>query len=163
MRFQIRFLVRKEDNRYCDHVENGGVVNRFLRFTKQFSVFMMCAVFFSVATHQPVRAAMVTTADMQNASNNEWNRENLKILLAKPEVQKKLLEWGMTQEEVQETLDSLTDAEIADLANKINDLPAGGNGVGAVVGAVLIVFLVLLITDLLGYTNVFPFVKKTVQ
>jgi hypothetical protein len=39
-------------------------------------------------------------------------------------------------------------------------MPAGGDGIGAVVVAILIVFLVLLITDLAGLTDVFPFVKK---
>jgi hypothetical protein len=43
----------------------------------------------------------------------------------------------------------------------MDELPSGGNGVGALVGAALIVFLVLLITDILGYTDIFPFVKKT--
>jgi hypothetical protein len=32
--------------------------------------------------------------------------------------------------------------------------------VGIIVGAILLVFFVLLITDLLGLTDVFPFVKK---
>jgi len=39
-------------------------------------------------------------------------------------------------------------------------MPAGGNVVGIVVGAILFVFLVLLLTDLLGLTDVFPFIKK---
>ena len=47
-----------------------------------------------------------------------------------------------------------------DQAGKLRELPAGGNAVGAFIGAALIVFLVLLLTDILGYTDVFPFVKK---
>ena len=36
----------------------------------------------------------------------------------------------------------------------------GGSALGVIVGALLIVFIVLLITDILGYTDIFPFVKK---
>jgi hypothetical protein len=39
-------------------------------------------------------------------------------------------------------------------------MPAGGDGVGAVVGAVVFIFVVLLITDLLGLTHVFSFINR---
>jgi hypothetical protein len=41
------------------------------------------------------------------------------------------------------------------LATNLDQLPAGGS----VVGALVLIFLVLLVTDLLGLTNVYPFVK----
>ena len=47
----------------------------------------------------------------------------------------------------------------AQLASRLDQLPAGGDGVGAVVGALLLVFIILLITDILGFTHVFPFTK----
>ena len=47
------------------------------------------------------------------------------------------------------------------MADAIESLPAGGSSaLGIVIGAILIVFIILLITDILGYTNVFPFTKK---
>ena len=46
------------------------------------------------------------------------------------------------------------------MADQIERLPAGGSAIGVIIGAALIVFLVLLATDILGYTDVFPFVKK---
>jgi hypothetical protein len=52
---------------------------------------------------------------------------------------------------------ALTDAEAAELAARIDELPAGGV---SVLGAALIVFLVLLLTDILGYTKVFPFTRQ---
>jgi hypothetical protein len=38
-------------------------------------------------------------------------------------------------------------------------LPAGGSAVGAIVGAAVLIFVILLITDILGFTNVFSFVN----
>lgn len=57
-------------------------------------------------------------------------------------------------------MDSLTDAEALMQSRHIESTPAGGSAVGIVVGAILLVFLMLLITDLAGLTDVFPFVKK---
>ena len=39
-------------------------------------------------------------------------------------------------------------------------MPAGQGAIGVIIGAALIIFLVLLITDIVGITDVFPFVKK---
>ncbi len=43
---------------------------------------------------------------------------------------------------------------------RIDQLPAGGDGLGVIVGAAVLIFPVLLITDVLGVTDIFPFVKK---
>ena len=54
----------------------------------------------------------------------------------------------------------LSDEEAAQLARQIDNLPAGADaGIGPIVGAIVLVFLVLLITDLLGLTKVFPFTR----
>jgi hypothetical protein len=62
--------------------------------------------------------------------------------------------------EAKARVDSLSDSEVIEVADKIEQLPAGGGAFGAVIVASVIVFLVLLITDILGYTDVFPFVKS---
>jgi hypothetical protein len=63
-------------------------------------------------------------------------------------------------EEAKARVDSLTDQEIAKIAARIDQLPAGGDGLGVIVGAAVLIFLVLLLTDILGITDIFPFVKK---
>jgi hypothetical protein len=75
-------------------------------------------------------------------------------------VQEVMTRWGVSPEEASARVAALTDAEAADLAARIDAMPAGGQVVGIVVGAILFVFLVLLLTDLLGLTDVFPFIKK---
>jgi hypothetical protein len=42
----------------------------------------------------------------------------------------------------------------------MGEMPAGGGAFGIIIGAALFVFIVLLITDMAGATDVFPFVKK---
>jgi hypothetical protein len=66
---------------------------------------------------------------------------------------------GVDPLEAQARVASLSDAEAVRLAGQVEHLPAGGNAIGVIVGAAVLVFIVLLITDILGYTDVFPFVK----
>ena len=42
-------------------------------------------------------------------------------------------------------------------------LPTGGDVLVTIVFAALFVFVVLLIKDIVGYTDIFPFVKKNVK
>jgi hypothetical protein len=87
------------------------------------------------------------------------SRENLKKLISREDVQKMLIYRGIDPAEAKARVNSLTDSEAIVLAEEIDKLPAAGNAIGVIVGAALIVFLVLLLTDILGYTDVFPFVK----
>ena len=46
-------------------------------------------------------------------------------------------------------------AEAAQMADRLDEMPAGAS----VVGALFAVFVILLVTDILGLTNVFPFTR----
>jgi hypothetical protein len=54
-------------------------------------------------------------------------------------------------------VDALSDDEVAELSARIDALPAGGDGI---VGAIVLVFLVLLLTDIVGLTKIFPFTRS---
>jgi hypothetical protein len=49
---------------------------------------------------------------------------------------------------------ALTDAEVARLNQRIAELPAGGD----VLGVILLIFIIFVITDAIGATDIFPFV-----
>jgi hypothetical protein len=104
----------------------------------------------------PAHAAMVSTDEILKQN---LDRERLHMLLDRSEVRKQLEAWGVNSEEAKACVDSLTDQEIAEMTAQIDQMPAG-SAVGTLVGAAVLVFLVLLVTDILGYTDIFPFVKK---
>jgi hypothetical protein len=56
-------------------------------------------------------------------------------------------------------VDSLTDAEAQRIADQIEELPAGGGFLLTFLLVVGIIVVILIITDAMGYTNVFTFVK----
>ena len=83
-------------------------------------------------------------------------RDRVTDLLGRADVRAKLESLGVKPGDVQARVDSLSDDEIARLAAEIDALPAGGDGI---IGAIVLVFVILLITDILGWTKVFPFTR----
>jgi hypothetical protein len=84
----------------------------------------------------------------------------LKTLISRNDIKDALITQGIDPDEAKTRIDYLSDSEVTEVAGKIEQLPAGGGAFGAVIAASVIVFLVLLITDIIGYTDVFPFVKS---
>lgn len=77
--------------------------------------------------------------------------------VARSALEQQLIAFGVAPEQVHLRLNSMTDAEVAALSSEISELPAGGDALAIIA----VVFLVLLFTDIAGYTDLFPFVKKT--
>ena len=127
---------------------------------KSVALFMAAWMFMMLAPCQTVLAALVPTEAAVEARSAREARELINSLLSREEVQAQLTLRGIDPLEAKARVDGLSDAEAVDVASRIDGLPAGGSAVGIIVGAILIIFLVLLITDLLGLTDVFPFVKK---
>lgn len=105
-------------------------------------------------------AAMIGTETVLDGARGDAARRHVNSILAREDVQAVLAEQGIDPLEARARVASLTDSEIIYLADTIDRMPAGGDALGVIVGAALIVFIVLLITDIMGVTDVFPFVKK---
>lgn len=102
-------------------------------------------------------AGVISTKDVLHESHSSVTIDNF---LAKQEVQSKLLEFGVSAENVQARIATLTDEEIAQINEQIETMPAGGSAGGAILGVLVFIFIVLLITDILGFTKVFNFTKS---
>jgi len=83
-------------------------------------------------------------------------RDQVNDFLDRAEVRAKMQALGVDPGAARARVGALSDDEVAALADRIDQLPAGGTDV---LGVVLVVFIILLITDILGVTKVFPFVK----
>lgn len=108
-----------------------------------------------LAVPLPAQAAMLAT---QNALVSA-DKARIGAFLDRSDVREQLQARGVDAADAKARVAALSDEEAQQLAQRIDRLPAGGDAAGAIIGAALIVFLVLLLTDLLGYTHVFPFVK----
>lgn len=108
----------------------------------------------------PASAEMVTTEGLVNQELAQESRDTLDSFLARDDVQAELESLGVDPAEAQARASTLSDQEAIELAQTIDQMPAGQGALGAIIGAAVLIFIVLLITDLLGFTSVFGFTNK---
>jgi hypothetical protein len=135
-------------------------MKRIYRIARPVSLILAVYVFLLSGPQQAAMAALVGTETVADSARVMNAREAVRSLMAREDVQAALVRQGIDPAEAAARAEALSDAEAVRLADTVETLPAGGSTVGIIVGAILIVFIVLLITDILGYTNVFPFTKK---
>ena len=110
--------------------------------------------------YQSVLAAMVQTeATLAITTDGQKARNAIKTLLAREDAQAVLRAQGIDPLEAMARVDSLSDAEARQIADQIEELPAGGNFFVGFLVVVGIIVIILAITDAMGYTNVFTFVR----
>jgi len=83
-------------------------------------------------------------------------RDRVGDLLARAEVRDALAARGVDPAQVEGRIAALTDEEARQLADQLDRLPAGASDV---LGILFAVFIILLITDILGLTKIFPFTR----
>lgn len=102
------------------------------------------------------QAGMISSEQVIASQAAQLERERVRAVFDRQDVRGQLQALGVDADAARARVDALTDDEVATINGKIDSLPAGGE----IVGAVVFVFLVLLITDILGFTKVFPFTKS---
>lgn len=127
---------------------------------KPVSLVVAISMLLLVVPYQSCLAALVGTETVIDTALGHEARQHVKEILDREDIQTALRAQGVNAEEAKARVDALSDAEALRLVEKLDQLPAGGDALGTVIGAALVVFIVLLITDILGYTDVFTFVKK---
>jgi hypothetical protein len=129
------------------------------KFLKKACVSMMILIMFGLNIQIPMaQAAMVGTDQIIQQQSHDQEREKIIAFLDRTEVQQQLQGNGVAPEDAKARVANLSDEEVQMLSGKIDQLPVGGDAVGAIVGAAVFIFVVLLITDILGLTDVFDFV-----
>lgn len=120
----------------------------------------MLICFAPFAVFAPVaQAGMVGTDQIISSTQAQSDRAQLVESLSRADLADQLRSAGVDPVQLQDRVASLTDDEVAMLNEQLDELPAGGG----ILGVAVFIFVVLLITDVLGYTEIFPFVKKTVN
>ena len=123
-------------------------------------MFLITLMVLLTMPYQSVLAAMIETdAAMGITVQGQEARNTIKSILAREDVQTVLKAQGIDPLEARARVDSLTDAEAVRIADQIEELPAGGNFLIGLLVAVGIIVVILAITDALGYTDVFTFIR----
>jgi hypothetical protein len=126
---------------------------------KPLSFFLVFSFLLLDLSAQAARAQMIDTSTVIAAQKQDASRVRVAAFLGRDDVQQVMVQHGVDAAEAQKRVASLSDAELARISQAMDQLPAGGDGIGAVIGAAVLIFVILLITDIAGLTNVFSFVK----
>lgn len=123
-----------------------------LRRTSLTLLFSLITMWMPVA---PVHAALIATAQITTSGESIQNRDRVRTFLQREDVRNMLKQQGVDANVALTRVDAMTDSEVQTVADQLDKLPAGGE----ILGILFTVFVILLITDILGLTKVFPFTR----
>lgn len=101
-------------------------------------------------------ATLITTDQVTVTESTPSARGKLAAEVARPDVVSRLEAMGISSSDAQLRVAALSDSEAQSLASDMDKMPAGGDVIGVLFG----VFVILLVTDILGFTKIFPFTRS---
>ena len=99
-----------------------------------------------VTTH----AAMVDTQDLLPLDHTTQDMSETRKV-----IEQQLVDLGVLPQQAQQRIAQLNDDQVRQISQKLNELPAGA-GAGSIL---LTLFIVFVITDVIGATDIFTFIR----
>lgn len=124
---------------------------RRVGFGRQCVLQLAVFAFTSLGFAQISQAGMISSADARQIEQHATRTAALEAFLSRSDVAAELTRYGVSPDVVMARVNSLSDAEIAALQGRLDEQVAGGDAL-AVIG---VVFLVLLILEVVGVTDIF--------
>ena len=107
----------------------------------------------------PAYAGLISTDRIIQQDQVNSDRERVSAFIARDDVRKEFQKHGVNPDEATARVAALSDAEIGQIADRLDSLPAGQDAATAIIGAAVTIFIILLITDILCLTSVFNFTR----
>lgn len=133
------------------------------RFKRSVSALVAASVLMASAWTS-AQAATISTQEIAAAQATETGtldattaRAHIDATLARADLQTALQERGVDIDQVRARVAAMTDSEAQQLAAQIDQAPAGASDI---LGVLVFIFVLLLVTDILGLTKVFPFTRS---
>jgi hypothetical protein len=117
-------------------------------------VYALCLALLNLSSPPVAQAALVGTLQAVESGTRSLDLAKVNAALAREQVRDQMVALGVDPTVVDARVARLTDSELRSLAERMDQMPAGGDAL-AVIG---IVFLVLIILELVGVIDIF---KKT--
>ena len=123
------------------------------KIEKRVSILMALLMIMISAPVSSVFAAMVGTEDILANRYASDARDQVRSFLDRMDVQSQLTARGIDPAEAKARVDSLSDSEVMQIADTIDQLPSGGDFWGTLLFVLVIVFITLLVLEIMGYTD----------
>ena len=127
-------------------------MNKFKRLLASCLIFSITAAGIPLSAQASIIGTDAITATGVAASN----RDKVNTYLARDDVRQAMQTQGVSPQAALERVNAMSDVEVAQLAGRVDQAPAGGE----ILGLIFTVFIVLLVTDILGLTKVYPFTRS---
>ena len=127
--------------------------SRFMRMTSRLLIASVLGLGLPL---QSAYAGLVGTDKVAVSAQSQSERERIRTFLDREDVRNELQTQGVDVNTAKARVDALTDEEVQKVAGKLDKMPAGGD----IIGILFTIFIVLLVTDILGFTKVFPFTRS---
>ena len=144
----MRELIFHNNVLHIVNAKNNGVKMRNVKYLA-----IAASSVFLLGTSN-VNAEAISSDSVMQTQAAHYNKQQLIDMVNRSDVQSKLVSLGVDSNQAIARINGMTDSEIAQLNDEINQAPAGG-----VVGAVLTVLAIIAILDLIGVTDVYPFIR----
>lgn len=131
----------------------------FRKLSRFLAMPVALTMFLNLGALPAARAAMVPTDQVIEQGSATSDQERVKSFLAREDVRHQLEALGVDPDDAAARVAGLSDSEVNKIVNRLDELPAGQDAFGTIVGAAVLIFIVLLITDILCFTSVYPFTK----
>ena len=128
-------------------------MNTFRRLNRTLSSLLVFLIMF-LSINTSSYAGIVGTDVAINQQQSNFDRAELLAMFDRNDLRDELIAYGVAPNAARERIAAMSDTEVQALAGKVGTMPNGGD----VVGVAVFLFLVLLFTDIMGWTDVFPFV-----
>mgnify|MGYP001822379577 FL=1 len=100
-------------------------------------------------------AGLVSNEQVIAQAQHQSAKAQLMQTIERADVRQQLLSMGVREQDITSRINLMTADEIAQLNQQIDELPAGGD----LLGIILVIFIVFVITDVIGATDIFPFIN----
>lgn len=125
--------------------------------TKSRRLVALCVALSFGAVHSAQAVELITAEQVVQRAAQGEAQGRLRAVLERSEVAAALAERGVTVEQARARVAALSDDEAAQLLAEIDAAPAGASG--ELIGTLILVFVVLVFSDILGFTRIFPFLR----
>ncbi len=130
-------------------------MNSFRKLNRHLSA-VLVFLLAMLSIQNPAYASIVGTDVAIAQQQGDIDRAKLLAMFERDDLRDALIAQGVNPDNARERIAALSDEEVKSMVGQVDQLPAGGDAVGVVI----FIFLVLLFTDIMGWTDVYPFVKK---
>jgi hypothetical protein len=116
--------------------------------------FLTYAALISLPLSGASHAGVFTSEQVIQFQQFDYNKQQVLNMIDDATVQHKLIALGVNADDALKRLDAMTPQEVSELNRQLNEAPAGG-----IVGTVVTVLVVVAVLDLMGITDVYPFIR----